>query len=114
MEIQLKESPLGFLYEETEIKTDAQIAMIKKFYDWKYHTELKYKKAKIIAEVYDYLDNFVEDYNGDIIFEYEDNQITVQAVNGVAEIDFVADEGLECTVRTVIPNFRNGEVTFNV
>ena len=109
-----RELETGEIFVKYEVKTDTQTAIVDELYDMKYHTKLHYDNSKVKAEVYDYLDNFVEDYNGDIIFEYEGNQITVQAVNGVAEIDFVADEGLECTVCTVIPNFRNGEVTFNV
>ncbi|MEC1716590.1 hypothetical protein [Schinkia azotoformans] len=85
-----------------------------KHYDMKYHTKLRYENSKVKAEVFDYLDNFIEDFNNDVIFEYEGNQITVQAINGIAEIDFIADEGLECTVKTVNEKFRNGEATFNV
>lgn len=87
-----------------------------KHYDMKYHTRLSYDSEykKVVAEVWNYLNERIEDFGEDIIFEYEGNQITVQAVNGVASIDFMADAGLECTVKTVNEKFRNGEVTFNV
>ena len=97
-----------------EIKTDTQTAIVKNHYDRKYHTRLRYENQKVIAEVWTYLDEQATDFNENIIFEYEGEQITVQAINGVAEIDFVADQGMEHTVKTVNPMFRNGEVTFSV
>ncbi|MEC1757360.1 hypothetical protein [Schinkia azotoformans] len=81
-----------------------------------YYTKLQYDSInkKVVAEIFTYLDERALDYNADIIFDYEGNQIIVQAVNGIATIDFVADAGTTHTVRTVNPTFRNSEVTFSV
>ncbi len=79
-----------------------------------YYTKLQYNNQKVIAEVFTYLDEKAIDYNNDVVFEYEGERITVQAVNGVAEIDFIGDAGTTHTVCTVNDKFRNGEVKFSV
>lgn len=99
-----------------EVKTAKQIAIVKKHYDMVYHTVLSYDETnqKVKAEVYDYQNNFVEDFNDTIIFEFEGEQVEVQAVNGIAEIDFIIEVPETYTIKTANQNLRNGEVTINV
>lgn len=79
-----------------------------------HYTKVTYANQRVTAEVLTYLDEAATNYNGDVAFEYEGQTITVQAVNGVASIDFTADPGLTCTVKTANEKFENGAVTFNV
>lgn len=106
----------GFhLYEREEIKTESQVATIIKYVDLAYKIILNYDDiGKTIKAFYlDYENNPI-DYNGEITFEFEGEQQTVQAVNGVAEIPFVVVDSGTYVVRTVNPDIENGEVTINV
>lgn len=67
----------------------------------------------ITAEYKDYLDNLRSDFNGDIIFEFEGEQLVVPASSGVATIDFDIIEPGTYVVKTAMPEVANGEVTIN-
>lgn len=79
-----------------------------------YKILLEYDKLNnIISAKYLYYDDNPVDYNGEVIFEFEGEQQTVQAVNGVAEIPFVVVDSGTYVVRTANPDVENGEVTIN-
>ena len=67
----------------------------------------------ITAEYKDYQDNLRSDFNGDIIFEFEGEQLVVPASSGVATIDFDIIEPGTYVVKTAMPEVANGEVTIN-
>lgn len=67
----------------------------------------------ITAEYKDYQDNLRSDFNGDIIFEFEGEQLVVPASSGVATIDFDIIEPGTYLVKTAMPEVANGEVTIN-
>lgn len=99
-----------------EIVTPTQQVIVKTFYDLLYHTDLTYDPArgKVRAEVRDYQGNPVPTFTDPITFELDKQTITVNPVNGIAEIDFSTELPGEYTIRTVNPSIRNGEVTIRV
>lgn len=100
------------VYNREEIQTQTQVATVTTYLGLAYKTVLKYLDDKVISRYLDYEGNPV-DYNGEIIFEFDGEQQTAQAVNGVAEIPFdVIDSGVY-VVKTANPDIENGEVTIN-
>lgn len=104
-----------------EVTTPNQTATVKTHHDMLYKTILTYDSAnqKVRAEVHKFnlsieqheLDTTYQDV---LIFEYETQQIETNAVNGLAEIEFVAEAGTgEHVVKTVNPLWNNGEVVIN-
>lgn len=102
------------VYNKEEIQTKTQVAMVTTYVCPAYQTVLGFDEAGgvVRARYLDYEDNPV-DYNGTITFEFEGEQLVVQAVNGVAEIPFVMVDAGTYVVRTVNPDITNGEVTIN-
>lgn len=102
------------VYNKEEVQTKAQLAMVTVYVCPAYQTVLGYDDVGQVvkARYLDYEGNPV-DYNGEIIFEFEGEQLTVQAVNGVAEIPFVVVDAGTYVVRTANPDIENGEVTIN-
>ena len=100
------------VYNREEIQTKTQVATVTTYFGLAYKTVLEYLADKVIAHYLDYEGNPV-DYNGEIIFEFDGEQQTVQAVNGVAEIPFVVVDAGTYVVRTANPDIENGEVTIN-
>lgn len=97
-----------------EINTGTQKVIVQNHYDMKYHTRLFYLINTIRCEVFNYLGDHATDFNSSIIFEYNGEQIPVQAENGVAVLSFEGVSGDEYTVRTANEQMRNGVVTFRV
>lgn len=81
---------------------------------YEHKTELAFNNGKVIASIYNYLDEIQTDYTDPITFDYDGSQITAIPVNGVSSIDFTSTVTGEHVVKTVNPNMRNGEVTINV
>ncbi len=79
----------------------------------RFKTVLTYSNNKVKAEYYNYL-NELQDYNSDIIFDLEGEQITIQAINGTAEIDFTSTFPGQYIVKTVNQDISNGSVIINV
>jgi len=102
----------NYLYEQYDVITQTQTATILETIGYAYKIKLEYTPEKVIALYLDYENNPI-DYNGEIIFEFEGEQQTVQAVNGVAEIPFVVVDAGTYVVRTANPDIENGEVTIN-
>lgn len=102
----------NLLYETTEVKTSVQAAIITTCLGNAYKTALSYADGMITAKYLDYENNLV-DYNGEIIFEFEGEQQSVQAVNGIATLPFEVVDAGTYVVRTVNENVDNGEVTIN-
>lgn len=100
------------VYNKEKVQTKAQVAMVTTYVGLAYKTVLEYFADKVTARYLDYEGNPV-DYNGEIIFEFEGEQQTAQAVNGVAEIPFEVVNSGTYVVRTVNPDIENGEVTIN-
>ena len=100
------------IYNKEEITTKTQVATVTTYFGLAYKTVLEYLTGKVIARYLDYEGNPV-DYNGEIIFEFEGEQQTVQAVNGVAEIPFEVVNAGTYVVRTANSDIANGEVTIN-
>lgn len=101
------------VYNKEEVKTKTQVAHVTTYVCPAYKTVLEYLVGKVTARYLDYEHNPV-DYNGEIIFEFEGEQQTVQAVNGVAEIPFVVVDAGMYVIRTANADIENGEVTINV
>lgn len=100
------------VYNRDDVQTQTQLAIVTAYVGMAYKTVLEYMTGKVTAHYLDYEGNPV-DYNGDIIFEFDGEQQTVQAINGVAEIPFaVVDPGVY-VVRTANPDVENGEVIIN-
>lgn len=102
-----------------EVVTPTQTAIIKEHFAMLNKTQLTYSNQKIIAEVHKFdltaethlLD---QSYQGPVIFDYEGQQITTNAINGIAEIDFVVEAGTGThTVGTANELWDNGEVVIN-
>ena len=100
------------VYNKDEAQTKTQVATVITYVGLAYKTVLEYLTGKVTARYLDYENNPV-DFNGEIIFEFEGEQQTVQAVNGVAEIPFVVVDSGTYVVRTANPDIENGEVTIN-
>lgn len=100
------------VYNKEEVQTKTQVVTITTYVGMAYKTVLEFANGVITARYLDYDGNPV-DYNGEIIFEFEGEQLVTQAVNGVAEIPFkVVDAGVY-VVRTANPDIENGEVVIN-
>lgn len=102
------------VYNKEEINTQTQVATVTTYVCPAYHTKLGFDEAGgfVRARYLDYDGNPV-DYNGEITFEFEDEQLVVQAVNGVAEIPFAVVDPGSYVVKTANPDITNGEVTIN-
>ena len=100
------------VYNKDEAQTKTQVATVITYVGLAYKTVLEYLTGKVTARYLDYENNPV-DFNGEIIFEFEGEQQTVQAVYGVAEIPFVVVDSGTYVVRTANPDIENGEVTIN-
>lgn len=102
------------VYNREEIQTQSQVATITTYVCPAYQTVLGFDEAGgfVRARYLDYEGNPV-DYNGEIIFEFEGEQLVAKAVNGVAEIPFVVVDAGTYVVRTANPDIENGEVTIN-
>lgn len=102
------------VYNKEEIQTKTQVAMVTTYVCPAYQTVLGFDGAGgfVRARYLDYEGNPV-DYNGEIIFEFEGEQQSAQAVNGVAEIPFAVVDPGSYMVRTANPDITNGEVTIN-
>ena len=109
------------VYNVEEVKTavqngiDRPAAIVKTYDQQAYKTVLIHNPVAgtITAEYKDYLDNLRSDFNGDIIFEFEGEQLVVPASSGVATIDFDIVEPGTYVVKTAMPEVANGEVTIN-
>lgn len=102
------------VYNKEEVRTQTQVAMVTTYVCPAYQTVLEFDEAGgfVRARYLDYEGNLV-DYNGEITFEFEGEQQSAQAVNGVAEIPFFVVDPGSYVVRTVNPDIANGEVTIN-
>lgn len=100
------------VYNKDEVQTKTQLSTVITYVGLAYKTVLEYLADKVIARYLDYEGNPV-DYNGEIIFEFDGEQQTAQAVNGVAEIPFEVVDAGTYVVRTANPDIENGEVTIN-
>jgi hypothetical protein len=100
----------NYVMTQEEIKTDTQTAIVKTYYDAIYHTKLVYENGKVIATIYNYLDEMQVGYSDSIVFEYMGDFIEVVPVNGVASIDFTSTAPGEHIVKTANSKIRNGEV----
>ncbi len=102
--------------------TPNQTVTIRTHYELVNKTKLVYDSisSKVTASVYifdieakKHVNN--DTYNGEVIFKYEDQQISVNAINGIADIDFTAEVGTgEHIVKTANELWDNGEVIINV
>lgn len=99
-----------------QVETTPGGSVIKTAKDAVLHTRLEYDPAsgKVRASVYNYLGEPVPDFADPIVFELDGQQVMVTPVNGVAEIDFVAEVPGDYVVRTANSGIRNGEVTIVV
>ena len=110
------------VYNVEKVKTavqngiDRPAAVVKTYDQLAYKTVLTHDPVAdtITAEYKDYQDNLRSDFNGDIIFEFEGEQIVMPALSGVATIDFDILEPGTYVVKTAMPEVANGEVTINV
>lgn len=102
------------VYNKEEAQTKTQVAQVTTYVGPAYKTVLTHDPVAgtIRAEYLDYEGNPV-DFSGEIIFEFEGEQIIQPAVNGVAEIDFTIAEAGVYVVRTANADIENGEVTVN-
>ena len=102
------------VYNKEQVQTKTQVAMVTTYLCPAYQTVLGFDEAGgvVRASYLDYEGNPV-DYNSTITFEFEGEQLVVQAVNGVAEIPFFVVDAGTYVVRTVNPDITNGEVTIN-
>ncbi len=94
-----------------EINTGKQVAIIKEHHCMFYKSKLLYSNGAVICEIYNYLDEFQEDYNELEVFECEGHTIEVQVVDGIAEITIDIPQGETVVIRTINENMTNGEVT---
>ncbi len=106
----------NIVFTKKEIKTSTQTAIIKSMlnHGHVYNIVLLYSNNKVYAEYRNYLNELQTDFAGNIIFDLEGEQITVQAVNGIAEIDFTSTFPGQYIVKTVNENISNGSVIINV
>jgi len=102
------------VYASESVVTQNQIAVVSFPIGLAYQTVLEFDEAGgfVRARYLDYEGNPV-DYNGEIIFEFEGEQLAAKAVNGVAEIPFVVVDAGTYVVRTANPDIENDEVTIN-
>lgn len=94
------------LYDERQIAN----AVVRDRIGNAYKIVLSYDNGVICALYLDYENNQVN-YNGEILFDFDGEQQTIQAVNGVAEIQFEVVDAGAYVVKTVNADVDNGEVT---
>lgn len=106
----------GQVLKVEKIVTSKQTAIVKTHYDFIFNSKLFYDsvKKKITAEVWDWQGKFRPDFQGNLIFDYEGQQIIIPVADGKAEIDFDVTIPGTHVVRTVNEGIRNGEVIINV
>lgn len=99
-----------------QIVTKNQTAIVKKHYKMLSEIVLTYDSItqKVKASVNKFnLETLVYEFDStfqeDLIFDYEGTTFNVNAVNGLAEIDFIVSVGTH-TVTTVNGKIKNGEV----
>jgi len=102
-----------YVYDNHAVVTSNQTANVEEQIGVAFKIELSYSNSKVTAVYKNYLNEVETDFNGEIMFEFAGEKLSVLAVNGIAEIDFTITDSGTYIVKTVNPEVENGEVTIN-
>lgn len=108
-----------------EIVTPNQTAIVRTFHDMLYHTEITVDKpsiasdgvntATITATIKNYLGEVQTASTEPVVFEINGLQSDpIIPVNGAANITYQSTVPGVKTIKTVVPNYRNGEIEVTV
>ena len=103
----------NYVYNQEEIDTGVQVATVITQHGFAYKTKLSFADNMITAE-YLFYDGTDEHYNGEIIFDFNGEKISVIAVNGIATVPFEVIDPGTYIVKTANLDIENGEVIINV
>lgn len=96
------------VFTREEVATEKQTAEIFNFFSMILNTKIEKRNDKIIIKMFNYLDEFQEDYTGEIKFKVGEEEFTDVMKNGILEFEFVNETGKPVTIETLNENIRNG------
>ena len=95
-----------------EIKTNTQTAVEKTFHDYFYHTKIEKQEGNVIIKMYNYLDEFQEDYSSEVVVSINGEKFTDYITNGLLELELDIQATGKYIIKTENDNIRNGVLEF--